>query len=141
VPDPNLGALTALRRLRRVETDAARRHLGEALARETALVARDDALRRELDEARGISGDFDREAFVAWFGRMLAERARLADRVRDAEAHAAAARTALARRRVAETAAGEALAVALAAKQAAVAHREQLILEDVARALRRANER
>jgi hypothetical protein len=139
--DPNLGALTALRRLRRVETDAARRDLGEALAQETALATRDDALRRDLDAARQISGDFDREVFVAWFGRMLAERARLADAIRDAEARTAAARTVLAHRRVAETAAEEALAEALAAKQAAVAHREQLMLEDVARALRRADER
>ena len=70
MPDPDLGALTALRRLRRVETDAARRDLGEAVTQEMALVARDAALGRELDEARQFAGDFDREAFAAWFGHM-----------------------------------------------------------------------
>jgi hypothetical protein len=136
--DPHLAALTALRRLRRVETDMARRDLGEAMAQETALAARDDAMVRELDEARRISGDFDREAFVAWFGRMRAERERLADAIREAEARAAAARTTLAQRRVAETAAEEALARAMAAVEADIARRDQLMLEDVARALKRA---
>ena len=136
--DPDLGALTALRRLRKVETDAARRDLGEAVTQEIALAARDAAMGRELDEARRHSGDFDREAFAAWFGRMRGERARLADVMRDAAARTATARTALANRRVAETAADEALANALAARDAAVARREQVMLEDVARALKRA---
>ena len=39
-------ALTALRRLRHLEADAARRDLGEALAAETALAARDAAIAR-----------------------------------------------------------------------------------------------
>ena len=77
---------------------------------ETALAARDGAMVRELDEARRISGDFDREAFVAWFGRMRAERARLADAIREAEARTAAARTTLAHQRVAETAEENAVA-------------------------------
>jgi hypothetical protein len=139
--DPNLGALTALRRLRRVETDMARRDLGDAVTQETALAARDGAMGRELDEARRHSGDFDRESFAAWFGRARAERARLADAMRDAEAHSAAARATLGHRRVAETAAEEALASALAARDAAVARREQVMLEDIARALKRASGR
>lgn len=137
MPDPDIGALTALRRLRRVESDAARRDLGEALTRETALAARDDAIGRELNEARGISGDFDREAFAAWFGRMRAERARLADAIREAAVRTGVARTELAQRRVAEMAAEEALAAAVAAREAEVAHREQVMLEDVARTLKR----
>lgn len=141
MPDPDLGALTALRRLRHVETDAARRDLGDALTRETALASRDSALRRELDEARRHSGDFDREAFIVWFERKQGERAHLADAIRDARSNTAAARGVLARRRVAETACEEALASAMAARAAAVAHREQVILEDVSRALKHASER
>jgi hypothetical protein len=140
MPDPNLGALTALRRLRHVETDAARRDLGEALTQETALAARDAALVQELTEARQIAGEFDRETFAAWFARMRAERSRLTDAMREAEARTAAARATLAQRRVAETAAEEALAGALAAREATMARREQVILEDVARALKRAAE-
>src|SRR5271156_2997759 len=70
VPDPDLRTLTALRRLRRVETDEARRDLGVALAQETALAARDEAMRGELEAARQVSGDFDRDAFSAWWARM-----------------------------------------------------------------------
>jgi hypothetical protein len=141
MPDPDLGALTALRRLRHVETDAARRDLGDTLTLEIALAERDGAVRRELDEARQYAGDFDREAFIAWFGQKLTERAHLADATREAEARTAAARTTLARRRVAETAAEEALAIAIVARDAVVARREQVMLEDVSRALKRASER
>ena len=102
---PEMHTLTALCRVRRVETDEARRDLGEALAQETALAARDEAMRRELETARRVLGEFDREAFSAWWGRMRTERARLADAMRSAEARTATARTALANRRVAETAA------------------------------------
>lgn len=141
MPDPDLGALTSLRRMRRVETDAARRDLGEALTQETALAERDGALGRELDKARRYSGYFDRGAFAAWFGCTLAERARLADTVRDAEVRTATARIMLAHRRVAETAAEDALASALALRDATVARREQVMLEDVARALKRGSGR
>ena len=138
MPDPDLGALTALRRLRHVETDAARRDLGEALTRETSLSARQSVLGEELEAARQFSGEFDREAFAAWFGRVRTERERLAAAMREAEAHTAAARTTLSHRRVAETAAEAALSTARAAQAATVAQREQVMLEDVARALRRA---
>jgi hypothetical protein len=74
---------------------------------------------------------------MAWFGRMQAERARLADAMREAAAHTATARTTLANRRVAETAAEEALTRALAVQEAAAERREQVVLEDVARALKR----
>src|ERR1700683_5815758 len=76
MPDPDLRTLTALRRLRMVETDEARRHLGEALADETALAAQDEAMRGELEGARQVSGDFDRDAFSAWWARMRSERDR-----------------------------------------------------------------
>jgi hypothetical protein len=137
VLDSNLGALTALRRLRRVETDAARRALGEAVTQEAALAAREAELERESREARQIHGDFDREAFTAWLGRIRAERAQIAVAARDAATHVASARTILAQRRVAETSAEQALSTALAAKAAMTAHREQVMLEDVARALKR----
>ena len=140
MPDPDLAALTALRRLRHAETDAARRELGEALTREAALAARHSTLAQELEAARQFSGEFDREAFAAWLGRARAERERVGAAMREAEAHTAAVRTTLAHRRVAETAAEAALASAKAAQQAAIAQREQVILEDVARALKRAAE-
>ncbi|MGA3005805.1 MAG: hypothetical protein ABSE20_29235 [Acetobacteraceae bacterium] len=136
MPDPDIGALTALRRLRHVETDAARRDLGEALTRETALAARDNALAQELAEARQLSGDFDREAFVAWFGRVRTERARLAEAMQEAISHIEKARTTLAHRRVAETAAEAGLAEAVSAQKTAAGRREQVMLEDVARALK-----
>jgi hypothetical protein len=135
---PNLRALTALRRLRHAETDAARRELGEAVARESTLAERHAALVGELDAARQISGDFDREAFVAWFGRVRTQKAQLVAVMRDAAAQTTAAQLTLAQRRVAETAAETALATAKAAQAAAVAQREQVTLEDVARALKRA---
>jgi hypothetical protein len=140
MPDPNRRALTALRRLRRVETDAARRDLGEAIAQETEIMTREAAMREELDAARRMTGDFDREAFSAWLRRTRAERTWLADALKDAAARTAASRTALAQRRVAETAAEEALASEVAARQAETARRDQVALEDVARALKRAAE-
>jgi hypothetical protein len=121
VPGPDLRALRSLRRLRRAQTDEARRALGEALAREAVLAARDEALRREIDEARRLTGDFDREAFSAWLTRMRTEQARLSDALRTAEAGTETARTGLARRRVAETAAQDALATEVAALEAASA--------------------
>jgi hypothetical protein len=138
MPEPDLRALTALHRLRRIETDEARRDLGEALTHETVLADRDAAIGAALGEARRMSGDFDREAFSAWLTRMHAERGLLMDAVRGAEARTAAARLTLAHRRLAETAADEALARAVVAAEVVVAQRDQVMLEDVARALKRA---
>jgi hypothetical protein len=140
MPNPDLRALSALRRLRHAETDAARRDLGEAVARETALAERHAALVGELEAARNLCGDFDREIFVAWFGRMRVERERLAAAMREAAQHTTAVQITLAQRRLAETAAEAALSTAKAAQAAAVAQREQVMLEDVARALKRATE-
>jgi hypothetical protein len=140
MPDPELRTLTALRRLRRVETDEARRHLGEALAHETELAERDEAMRGELEAGRQVSGDFDRDAFSAWWARMGSMRGKLADAMRQAEIRTAATRTVLANRRVAETAAEDALAREMSAREVTVARRDQAVLEDVARALKRAAE-
>jgi hypothetical protein len=133
----DLGALTALRRLRHAETETARRDLGEALGRESILASRQTTLGHEIEAARQFSGDFDREAFAAWFARVRADRERLAAAVREAEAFTVTVRTRLAHRRVAETAAEAALADALAVRKAANDRREQMMLEDVARALQR----
>ncbi len=138
--DPNLRALTALCRLRRMQTDTARRDLGDALAQEATLADADAALTGELDAARQVTGDFDRDAFAAWLVRMLAERGRLAGALRQAEARTAIARAALATQRVTETASEEALAREVAEREAVVQRREQLVLEDVARALKQAAE-
>jgi hypothetical protein len=137
MPDPDLSALNALRRLRHAETDMARRDLAEALSHEVALAERHSAVRREIQAARQFSGTFDREAFAAWFGRMRSEHERLAGAMREAATKTSAARTALAHRRVAETAAEAALAEAVAVRRIAAEHREQVMLEDVARALKR----
>jgi len=136
--DLRLRALNVLRRLRRVETDGARRELGDALAREAAIARQNDAIARELEQARQVSGYFDREAFSAWFDRMSTERARVAASMLEAETRTAASRAGLAHRRVAQTAAEDALAREATAREAEVARRDQLILEDVARALKRA---
>jgi hypothetical protein len=68
-----------------------------------------------------------------WLAHTRAGRTRLSDALKDAAAH-----TAPAKRRVAETAAEEALASEVAARQAETARREQVMLEDVARPLKRA---
>ena len=137
---PKIHALSALHRLRRVETDEARHCLGEALAEEAELASREAAMREELDAALRMTGDFDREAFSAWLERTRAERARLADALRDAAARTGAARVDLGHRRVAETAAEDALAQSVAALEAEAARKDQVMLEDVSRALRRAAE-
>ncbi len=92
----DLRSLSALRRLRHAETDTARRDLGLAMSEEAALAAREAALGRELDAARRLTGEFDREAFAAWFSRTRAERERLAGELRAAAARAAEARSLLA---------------------------------------------
>jgi hypothetical protein len=135
---PEIRALIALHRLWRVETDAARRDLGQALAQETALAARDAAIETDLREGLRVSGDFDRQAFSAWLARLRIERTELAGAMREAEARTTDARAALSRRRVAETVAEEALAEERAARDVARARRDQVMLEDVARALKRA---
>ena len=136
MPEPNVRALTALRRMRKIETDSARRGLAEALAAEVALAARDAAIAAEVETARQFTGDFDRQSFFHWLERMRTERTRLAEALRSAEARTAAARVALARRRVAETAAEQALDRAALSQAAEAARRDQVMLEDVARALK-----
>ena len=91
MPEPELRALTALRRLRRVETDGARRDLGEAVAQELALMERSAAIERDVAEGLRVVGDFDRQAFAAWFARMRIQQAALADAIETAVARTAAA--------------------------------------------------
>jgi hypothetical protein len=136
MPDSNIRALTALRRLRKVETDAARSDLGETLAEETALAARDAAIEGEVEAARQLTGDFDRQGFFHWLARMRTERSQLATALLAAEVRIAAARLELAHRRVAETSAEQALAQAVLTREAEAAGRGQVMLEDVSRALR-----
>ena len=138
--DAKIRALKILCRLRQVETDEARRGLGETMARETALAANEAAMEGELKSAREVTGDFDRDAFSAWFERKVTERARLSGAIRDAEACTLTARSELSNRRVAETAAKETLAREILALETATERREQIMLEDVARALKRAAE-
>ncbi len=139
MPPRELQVLTALGRMRRVETDEARRNLSDALAKEIALETRDAAIGRELEEALRVTGDFDRQTFLAWLGRKRGERAEIATAIRAAASRTAATRSALSHQRVAETAAEEALGRAKVAREEDVARRDQVMLEDVARALRRTN--
>lgn len=133
----NVAVLTILRRLRRAETDVSRRELGDATAHEATALAHQMTLTRQINEAREFADDFDREAFAAWFGRALAELSRLANATHDAAARTAAARADLAARRMAETAAENALTAAMAERAAEMDKREQLESEDAARASKR----
>ena len=130
-------ALTALCRLRRIETDTARRALAGALAWETKLTDQEQAIAREVSEARRVTGEYDRDGFAAWLARMRGERARLAAESEAAQTRTVRSRAALAQGRVAEQAAGEALARAHAAWAMEMARRDQVMLEDVARAISR----
>jgi hypothetical protein len=142
MPDPNLRALHTLGRLRRSETDEARRDLAVALGREAQLIARDTEMAREIGAARDMNGDFDRETFSAWIVQVLAERRRVAAASREAAAVTASAQSALARRRVAATATESVIREAVLALEQEAARREQFVMEDAARALRqRAQER
>jgi hypothetical protein len=135
--DAGLRTLIALRRLRHVETDEARGVLARALAEETTLAARDVAIGSALRDARAVSGDFDREGLAAFLGRMRDERVLLAEAMRQSEVRTVAARAMLANRRVAETVAEGALNRARSVLEAEAARRDQVMLEDVARASRR----
>ena len=128
-------ALTALCRLRRIETDTARRALAGALAWETKLTDQEQAIAREVSEACRVTGEYDRDGFAAWLARMRGERARLAAESEAAQTRTGRSRAALAQGRVAEQAAGEALARAHAAWAMEMARRDQVMLEDVARAI------
>lgn len=130
-------ALSALVRLRHIETDLARRDLADRLAEEAALLDRDTALAREVEAARTVTGAYDQQAFAAFLARVRGERERLAVALREVSARVRAARADLAARRMAETSAGDALAEARAGEAAEEARRDQATLEDVARALRR----
>ena len=121
-----------------METDEARRALAETLASEAALATRNEAITREIADARQRPDIFDRETFSAWLARMRSEQTRLTEPLRGATMRTAANRAVLANRRMAETAADEALGRAVTARESAVARRDQAMLEDVARALTRA---
>ena len=138
--DPRTRAMDALRRVRHIETDEARRDLADALAVEDALRVRDEGLVRAMAAARGVTGDFDREALAAFLTHSGRELAALADALRAAEARTAEVRAALTRRRRAEDAANDArdrIGAALAVEEA---RRDQVVLEEAARGVRRVRE-
>ena len=140
MPDGTTRALIALCRLRRVRTDSARRDLAQAVARERAVVEREAGLTRAMDDARRIDDGFDREVYSRWFARMIAERQRMGEMRAEAAALTAAERAELARRRVAETAAEDAVARRMAEAELITARRDQATLEEIARAIRLAGE-
>jgi hypothetical protein len=91
----------------------------------------------ELKAARLGAGDFDREAFSAWWARKRSEHGEIGSAIKLAAAQSAAARAVLATRRLAETAADDALAKEMTTRALTAAKSEQAMLEDVARALKR----
>ena len=129
-------ALAALRRLRHLETDEARRALAEALTGETAIMEQEAAITREVTAARAITGAYDQQAYALWIARVATERTRFGHLLREAGERTADARAALAARRMAETAAEEALERAREARATEEAHRDQVMLEDISRSLR-----
>ena len=135
--DPVRRSLIALRRLRRVRTDEARRDLSEVLGSEAALLARDAALAEALENARRLTGDFDRDSLAAWRRRVTMERDSLAGALRDAAARTAAARDALAAQRAAETVTADVIARLAAESASESERRDQIVLEDTSRALGR----
>jgi hypothetical protein len=100
---PARDPLAVLARLRRIETDRARRLLGDRLARtaeaEARAVAASDRLGRERAAAAAMPADLG-----AWLARGLAARDRAAAALAQAAATEATARDALAAARAAECA-------------------------------------
>lgn len=135
--DPGSHALASLERLRRLETGEARRALAVALAREATLEAEIAGIEERIAAARRCDEVFDRESFAAWLARMAAKRMGLAQSQNAAAEATAAARRQLVDRSMAETAAKDALALARSKQSAAEARRDQAILEEAARAIRR----
>ncbi|MDO9709645.1 hypothetical protein [Paracraurococcus lichenis] len=122
-------ALAALARLRRLETEAARRRVGQQAAQAVAAEARLDGAAAAL-RAEHESGA---EAWRVWLARGLAER----DRARLAREHAEA-RLQEAQGGLAATRAAERAVEALRERRAAEARRaarrrEQALLDDAAR--------
>ncbi|MBL6454796.1 hypothetical protein JMJ55_05635 [Belnapia sp. T6] len=121
--------LAALARLRRLETDMARRALAEAEARLLAAEARasaaDSALSAEAGE--GMPAEYG-----AWLRRGLAERDRAARSLGFAEGGAAQARAVLAGHRAAERALANLRESRAEAERRAAARRAQALLDEAA---------
>lgn len=121
--------LATLTRLRRLESDEARRLLGEANARLAAAEARAAAAEAALatEAGQGDGGDYSR-----WLPRALAERDRAARAVQFAADSAALARQGLAERRAAERALEELREARAAAARRQAARRAQILLDEAA---------
>ena len=120
-----------------METGEARRALAAALTREAVLAEEESTIEDMVASARRRDEVFDRESFAAWLASMTEKRAGLARTRSAAAAETATARRMLANRTMAETAVEDALALARANWLKAEAHRDQAMLEDAARAIRR----
>lgn len=125
--------LATVARVRRIETDTARRALAIALAREADLARRAAGAEGALAAARTMTEPFDQQTFSAYVSRVTQERSRLLAASKAAETETDLARAALAARRMAETVASEALAGARRSEDHALSQRTQTALEDAAR--------
>ena len=138
MPDPGAARrLTGLARLRRFETEAARRDLAHALAEVADLDARAARIDAAIAAARADPVPLDRDGFAAWLMALRLEQARLAQERAAMEARIAAARDALTRRRRTETVTAGAQAAVMMEERLAAEGRARTELEDLVRAGRR----
>ena len=124
---PARDPLAVLARLRRLETDQARRFLAERVARSVAAAAREEAATATI---AAEAATCQPEAFGAWLTRGLAERARAAHLAELAEREAEAARAALAEARARQRAVERLVEDRARAAARAAARAEQAALDD-----------
>lgn len=125
--------LAALARLRRLETDEARRVLGEANAHLAKAEIRTVSATAALAEEAGPGGEGD---YGRWLGRGLAERDRAARAVGFAAESAGIARQGLAERRAAERAIEQLREARAEEARRKIARRAQAQLDEAATRLR-----
>jgi hypothetical protein len=138
MPDPGAARrLAGLARLRRFETEAARRDLAHALTDAADLDARAARIDAAIAAARADPVPLDRDGFAAWMMALRLEQTRLAQERAAMEARIAAARDALTRRRRRETVTAGALTAVMMEERLAAEGRARTELEDLVRAGRR----
>ncbi|MGX9963862.1 hypothetical protein ACVFYP_11065 [Roseomonas sp. F4] len=127
---PRSSAIDALRLLRRIELDAARRHLGEALAQEGQVI---EALRRAEEAQLSERADATPESYAAWLPTSQSRVAQLTARRDAAAAGVLPLRDAVAAASRAATAATEEAARLAREARAEQLRRSQARLDDLPR--------
>jgi hypothetical protein len=124
---PARDPLAILARLRRLETDQARRFLAERVGRSAAA---DEQAEAAVAAIAAEAATSQPDAFGAWLTRGLAARARAAHLAAIAEREAEAARAALADARAGELAVAQLVEARMRAAARAAARAEQAALDD-----------